>query len=259
MRDLSIVIPTCNRAAHLERCLDTLRSGVQCDYEVIIVNGASTDGTARVLADAADVLGSRLTVIDEPRREGFVRAANKGFRAATGRCLTWLNDDARPLPGSLDLAVDRMSAAPTDLGFLALFHRWHSPRNVAYESHYAGQAYHLCHVRGTLYANFCVGLRATYERLGWFDERYYFYAADPDLSLKAWHAGLRVEPLFGAYVEHDEHADDRRTEDAGRGRADNEKLFAKWDLPAKNELRNDFDPARPSTLRGLSTMRADAA
>ena len=55
----------------------------------------------------------------------------------------------------------------------------------------------------------------------------------------------------GAYVEHDEHADDRRSDDGERGRLDNEKLFAKWDLPPKNERRNDFDPARPCTLRGL--------
>ena len=258
MFDLSIVIPTCNRAAHLERCIKSLHNTIQCEYELIVVNGASSDDTPRIIANAADILGSRLKVINETRREGFVRAANNGFRAATGRCLTWLNDDARPLPGSLDLAVERTNAAPPELGFFALFHRWHSPRNVAFESQHDGHAYQLCHVRGTLYANFCIGLRATYERLGWFDERYYFYAADPDLSLKAWNAGLRVEPLFDAYVEHDEHADDRRAEDAGRGRADNEKLFAKWDLPAKNEQRNDFDPARPCTLRGLRIELAAA-
>ena len=106
-------------------------------------------------------------------------------------------------------------------------------------------------MRGTLYANFAIGRRETFERLGYFDERYFLYAADPDLSLKAWHAGLRVEPAYLAYIDHDEHADDRRVVDADRGKADNERLFAKWDLPAKNPYRNDFDAACPCTLRGL--------
>ena len=103
--DLSIVIPTCNRAAHLERLLAAIWNGVDCAYEVIVVDGASDDHTPAVLRDAKDSLGDSLRIIPEDRREGFVRAANKGFRAASGRNVTWCNDDARPLDGSLDSAV----------------------------------------------------------------------------------------------------------------------------------------------------------
>ena len=55
-----------------------------------MVDGASADGTPHVLARAAKTLGDRLKVIREDRREGFVKAANKGFRAASGRLMTWL-------------------------------------------------------------------------------------------------------------------------------------------------------------------------
>jgi GT2 family glycosyltransferase len=254
MLDLSIVIPTYNRADLLERGLTAIREGTQCAHEIIIVDGASTDHTQHVLERTARLLGDRLKVIREDRREGFVKATNKGFRAATGRNLTWLNDDAFPLAGTYDAAVAQIDAAAYDVAFLALLHRWHSTRNVAYETIRDGTRYRLCHVRGTLYANFAVGRRATYESLGYFDERYYFYAADPDLSLKAWHAGMRVEPAYLAVIDHDEHADERRFVDAERGQADNEKLFAKWDLPPKNPLRNDFDVTRPCTLRGVRTI-----
>src|SRR4051794_2957419 len=134
MLDLSIVIPTCNRAPHLQRCLESLLAGVRCSHEIIVVDGASTDCTADLLSASAKSLGPRLKIIREPHREGFVRAANKGFGAAAGRCLTWLNDDARPKAGALDLAVARLATAPNDLAFFALFHRWHAPRNVAFES-----------------------------------------------------------------------------------------------------------------------------
>jgi len=251
MFDLSIVIPTCNRAELLRRNIAGLRKHVRCLFEIIVVDGASDDGTAQVLADAGEYFGDRLRIIREQSRQGFVRAANKGFAAATGRNLIWLNDDARPLPGTLDEAVRQIDAASSDVGFLAMFHRFASERNCAMEVFHDGQPYRLCHVRGTLYANFPIGRRETYQQLGYFDERFYFYGADPDLSLKAWHSGLRVEPAHGCFIDHDEHADERRAVDASRGGADNHRLFAKWELPEKNLLQNDFDSNRLCTLRGL--------
>ena len=101
------------------------------------------------------------------------------------------------------------------------------------------------HVRGTLYANFGLGRRATFSRLGFFDERYFFNAADPDFSLKVWHAGLRVVPAFESFIDHVEQEDDRRTDDLARAAEDNRRLFEKWDLPPRNLERNDFDPAHP--------------
>jgi GT2 family glycosyltransferase len=140
-----------------------------------------------------------------------------------------------------------------------MFHRWNSIKNVAYETNHRGRTYRLCHVRGTLYANFPVGKQTTYEQLGYFDERFYVCAADPDLSLKAWNAGMRIVPAIGAIIDHDEHEDERRIADSARADQDNARLFEKWDLPPKNPRYNDFDPARPCTLRGLRDGIAQAA
>jgi GT2 family glycosyltransferase len=258
MLELSIVLPTCNRAALLERCLASLNL-IKVEHEIIVVDGASTDATRDVLRDASRELGDRLRIIREPRREGFVKAANKGFRAARGRCLTWLNDDARPLPGSFEAAIQTLDDQPPDVAFVAMFHRWHSRRNIAYETQHRGQTFQLCHVRGTLYANFPLGLRDVYHRLGYFDERYFICGADPDLSLKAWYAGLCVVPAWQSWIDHDEADDERRTADSARARQDNIALFAKWDLPPKNPYHNDFDPANPCRLRTLREVLEMAA
>ena len=109
MYELSIVIPTCNRAALLERALDAIALTTRLSHEIIVINGASSDATAGVLQTAKAHLGDRLVVIEETHREGFVKAVNKGFRAARGHYLTWLNDDARPLAGALDSAVMQRS------------------------------------------------------------------------------------------------------------------------------------------------------
>ena len=164
MPELSIVIPTCNRAPLLEACLRTLWQTVRTPYEVIVVDGASYDDTPAVLAEAADHFGDQLTVITERERGGFVRACNLGLRAARGTFLTWLNDDARPLPGAYDRAVAQAAAAPVTVGLVAMYHRFKATRNVAHQTIVDGQPFALCHVRGTLYANFTVGRRAVFER-----------------------------------------------------------------------------------------------
>src|SRR5437660_1606844 len=108
MFDLSIVLPTCNRGRLLEKTLAAIEAQTRCSHEVIVVDGASTDPTAAVLTEAKHDMGDRLVVIREEQREGFVKAVNKGFKAARGRNLTWLNDDARPLAQALDRAVAQL-------------------------------------------------------------------------------------------------------------------------------------------------------
>ena len=257
MSQLSIVIPTCNRATHLHQALQAIRNGTSCDYEVVVVDGASTDKTPALLREMKKEWGTQLRVIREPAREGFVRAVNKGLRAARGDCLIWLNDDARPLPGALDTALKTLHKHGSNVGLVGLFHRCNVERNIAYEVVHQQTTFRLLHVRGTLYANFGMGRRETFSTMDYFDEGYFLNAADPDFSLKVWAAGMRVVPAFGAYIDHDEHTDDRRSVDATRGKTDNDRLFTKWDLPPRNTLRNDFDPANPCTL-GRHPLRRTA-
>jgi GT2 family glycosyltransferase len=259
MIDLSIILPTCNRAGLLARAIETIAASTRCRWELIVVDGASNDGTWDTLLHFQNQLGDRMQVIREEKRQGFVKAMNRGFLSARGRYMTWLNDDARPVGGGLDDALAQIDRAPEDVAFVAMFHRWHSPRNVAYQLTAGRSIFSLCHVRGTLYANFPMGRRDMFDRLGYFDERFVFCAADPDLSLKAWHAGYRIEPAWGACIDHDQHEDDRRTQDQSNLRADNERLFAKWELPGRNTYFNDFDPAHPCTLRGMRESAAIAA
>lgn len=259
MLELSIILPTCNRAALLEQALAAIQSSTRRDHEVIVVDGASSDRTSEVLAKAARTMGNRLRVIREPRREGFVKATNKGFKEARGRYMTWLNDDARPVPGALDIAIEQLGRQSQQAAFVAMFHRWNSTWNVAYEAEHQGRMYRLCHVRGTLYANFPMGLRQTYQRLNYFDERFYMYGADPDLSLKAWYAGMSIEPAWGAMIDHDETLDQRREADSARAAEDNRMLFRKWELPPRNPYRNDFEPSRPCTLKRMCEQFPNAA
>ena len=246
---VSIVIPTCNRLDRLRRAVGMIRQHVTLPVEIVVVDGASEDGTAEWLTGQDD-----LRTIRETAREGAVRAFNKGFRAATGRYVMWLNDDAYPLPGAVEAAVEMIERPDlSDLGMVAFYHTWDRDRNVLDEVRHEGRRFALYNVRGYPYANFGLLPRELLERLGYADERYYFFGFDPDLSLKVQlQAGLKVIGCRRALVHHDEHHDDRKVADLSPGETDNEKLFAKWDLPEKDSYP-DPGPAYREMLeqRGL--------
>lgn len=244
---VSIIVPTFNRRERLARCLDSLREGARTPHEVIVVDGASTDGTAELLAGRRGV-----RVLREKAREGAVKAFNRGFHAARGRYVMWLNDDAFLLPGAVDAALTMLQGeAARDVGIAAFYHQWHSERNVLDRVTHDGNHYELCHVRGYPYANFGLLRRTLLEKIGYADERYYFFGFDPDLSLKVQlHEGLKVLGCRKALVGHDEHHDERKTADLEKGETDNAKLFARWPLPPRGE----YPDPRPA-YRKLITER----
>jgi rSAM/selenodomain-associated transferase 2 len=95
-RVLSIVVPTLNEAAGIARCLAALAPLRARGHEVIVADGASTDGTARLAAPLAD------RVLLAPR--GRAVQMNAGAAAATGEALLFLHADTL-LPPDADRAV----------------------------------------------------------------------------------------------------------------------------------------------------------
>ena len=242
---VSIVIATYNRCDRLKRCIAGIRENVGISREVIVVGGASDDGTAAWASTQGDI-----RFIREMQREGACKAYNKGFRAAAGRYVMWLNDDSYPLPGAVEAAVRTIKRPDlADVGMIAFYHNFDRPRNRLDSVDHDGQVYSVYNVRGYPYANFGLLRRCLLERLGYLDERYYFCAWDPDLSLKVQiEAGLKVIGCREAKVYHEELIDERKNEDLSVWDADNGKLLAKWNLPARNSYP-DPAPAYQRMLR----------
>lgn len=227
---VSIVIATYHRCEHLKRCIARVRGNVRIAYETVVVGGSAGDGTEDWLDMQPDI-----RFIRELTREGATKAYNKGFRAATGKYVMWLNDDSYPLPGSVESAVRMIERAEMkDVGMVAFYHNEDRQWNKLDTIEYQGQPYSIYNVRGVPYANFGLLPRELLERLGYLDERYYFCGWDPDLALKVQReAGLSVVGCREALIHHEELIDERKSADMGVIEADNAKLFAKWKLPEK--------------------------
>lgn len=93
---LSIVVPSLNEAAGIERCLAALAPLRARGHEVVVADGGSTDGTAALAAPLAD------RVLEAPR--GRASQMNAGAAVASGDALVFLHADTF-LPPDADRAM----------------------------------------------------------------------------------------------------------------------------------------------------------
>src|SRR5215217_1974145 len=108
--DCSIVIVSWNVRDLLRACLQSLPAAVGPDLavEVIVVDGASTDGSAAMVR--AEFPAVRL--LAETENVGFSRGNNQGIAASRGRLVLLLNPDAEMRPGALAALVTWLDRHP---------------------------------------------------------------------------------------------------------------------------------------------------
>jgi len=106
---ISVVIPAHNAAATIARALESVRAQAYAPLEVIVVDDASTDGTADAVRARSD-RAVRLIVHETNR--GPAAARNTGIFAAEGDWIAFLDADDEWRPGKLDRQVAALGAQP---------------------------------------------------------------------------------------------------------------------------------------------------
>ena len=209
---LSVIIPNWNGAAHLPTCLAALRAQTRRDFEIIVADNASADGSVELLQrDYAEVRLIRLE-----RNTGFTGACNAGLRAAEGEFLVLLNNDTEAAPdwlAEVHAAFERHPEAGLVASKMLLYDR----RNVL---HTAGDIFKADGTPGNRgvwqedrgqYAEGPVfsanGGSAAYRRamldqIGLLDEDFFFSCEDVDLAWRAQLAGWRTVFAPRAVVYH---------------------------------------------------------
>jgi len=88
----SVIVCTFNRSALLPRALDSVLSQVESDWEVVIVDDASTDDSVQTIQKYTES-DPRFRLIRHDRNRGTSAARNTGIEAATGLFVTFLDSD----------------------------------------------------------------------------------------------------------------------------------------------------------------------
>jgi glycosyltransferase involved in cell wall biosynthesis/GT2 family glycosyltransferase len=204
----SIVVNTFNRARALERLLPSL---AQLDgaFEVVVVNGPSTDDTVDVLARHAHVLKT----VTCPTAN-LSRSRNLGIAAAAGEIVVFIDDDA--LPGdrawltTLAAAFTGAQAASVGAAGGPSLHRDSEWPEFAggWTSDYAEQRFADAGVpESGRWTRRTVGNNSAFRRsalvaIGGFDERFPYYLDEADVCLRLARAGYETVYLPAAPVRH---------------------------------------------------------
>ena len=98
---VSIVIPTFNQWEYTKQTIESIKEYTDCNYEIIIVDNASTDGTTEKLKNYPDI-----KVIENDENLGFPKAINQGILKAAGDYILLLNNDVVVTKGWLNRMVE---------------------------------------------------------------------------------------------------------------------------------------------------------
>jgi GT2 family glycosyltransferase len=209
----SVIVPNYNGALFLRECLESLLRQAFADFEVIVVDDASPDGSAEIVAGEFPTM--RLIRLE--RNGGFAHAVNVGIAAARGEYVALLNNDAVADPGWLGALVETLRSHPeagsaaskilladggnTLLSAGDIYRRAGVPDSRGVWEHDDGQYDDETEVFGACGAG-CAYRRTMLDEIGGFDERFYMYCEDVDLAFRAQVRGFRCTYTPRAIVRH---------------------------------------------------------
>jgi glycosyltransferase involved in cell wall biosynthesis len=114
MPKVSVIIPTYNRAHLLERAIRSVLNQTFQDFELIVVDDASTDETDRLINN----LGHQIRYIRHDKNRGASAARNTGIKHSSGDYIAFLDSDDEWLPEKLEKQIKVFENRPDKLGLV---------------------------------------------------------------------------------------------------------------------------------------------
>ena len=210
--EITVVVVNYNSGDYLAGCIASLARQSHKNFETIIVDNNSTDGSLDRLGEKPE----RLTILRQSESLGFAGGNNVGASAGTGRWLALLNPDAEADPAWLEAMMRAVADHPghrmvaclqTNLhdsmkmdgagdNYLAYGYAWRGGfGHSASKAPAAGECFGPC------------GAAALYPRdlfleAGGFDERYFCYHEDVDMAFRLRIFGERCQFAPSARIRH---------------------------------------------------------
>ncbi len=218
------MVATFNRLALLKGCLAALRRQTFKDFETIVVNGASTDGTKEYLATQPG-----LRVVSQTNNEGLSAGRNTGIRAAKGPIIVFIDDDCVPSEEWLgNLLAPYRDPAVAGVGGKMIglpsgrvcFDRGGVNRFGVAQTLRPGPGFE----------PYLVGCNMSFRRsaldaAGLFDPAFFLCYDETDLCIRLQHAGYRLAFTDEAPIHHHIHVEGKRDAHRFYWKARSRRLF----------------------------------
>jgi GT2 family glycosyltransferase len=210
----SVIVLNWNGRHLLGECLDTVLAQTFLDFETIVVDNGSTDGSILFVRER---YGDRVRVIALPENRGYVGAYNAAIPESQGKYVILLNNDTKLDPGWLRAHAEACSRHPEAGMFTPKVLEYDCPDRIDNTGHVMYRD-GLNRGRSRLelddgrfdeetevfYPSGCAGVysREMLDRIGLFDETFFAFGEDTDLGLKGRVAGYPCYYVPDARVYH---------------------------------------------------------
>ena len=195
MAEVSIIIPNYNGSKYIRACLDSLNEQSYKDFEIIVVDNDSKDGSADIVENEYKCV--RMKRLDQ--NYGFSRAVNEGLRISTSPFVLLLNSDTRVDSGFVEALVSSIKKDNTVFSVASkMIQMDHPDRLDGAGDLYSAFGWAYARGKGrssagyTKYARVfsaCGGAavyrRSILDEIGWFDEFHFAYLEDTDIGYRA--------------------------------------------------------------------------
>ncbi|HXK61553.1 MAG TPA: glycosyltransferase family 2 protein [Acidobacteriota bacterium] len=225
MASITVIIPTWNRGDLLRNCLESLRRQT-VSASVLVVDNGSVDSTPAIMADCFP----EFQYLRLESNHGFAKAINRGIERTGTEFIALLNNDTEADPGWIENGLKAFRQC-SQCGIVAskMLNYWHRDRLDSAGDRYLRSGLPLKRGSGERSSSYeklepVMGAsagaafyrRRLFDQVGFFDETYYMYLEDVDLSLRARLAGFECLYAPDAVVYHMEAASDpERPKEAG--------------------------------------------
>ena len=208
---VSVVIPNYNGNKYFRACIEALESQTYTNFEIIVIDNASTDDDYMWINERKDIIFKRLD-----KNYGFSKAVNEGIKLAKGEYVLLLNNDT---VASANFIEELVKMIEKDKQIFAVcskmiqHHNNHLIDDAGDEYTILGWAYKCgdgmpitTHTQSKRVFSACAGAaiyrKEVFDKIGYFDEKFFAYMEDVDISYRALIYGYKNMYCADAMIEH---------------------------------------------------------
>ncbi len=207
---VSVIICTYNRAKYLNKCIESLKKQVYQNFEIIVVNGPSTDETNQIIG-----IYPEIKLLRQEKLNGLSFARNIGIEASSGEIIAFIDDDAVADVNWIKYLVEGYvteSIGGVGGPVFDITGKWYQFKNgyiskAGIPSFINENDLNYNTTKGNFF-NYIMGTNSSFRKtilqnVGLFDEKIKYYIDETDVCVRIIKSGFKIKHIDNAIIFHE--------------------------------------------------------